>query len=316
MGRDRGVSKVDTKDKARRTLREAWPAWRETLFITGSLLVSTAVAAVTGWGSWAHIVHIGVSVGEPVAAWLPVAIDGMMVNGTILIALDHFRKRVARPWAVISLWLGSVFTLAFNLASAWERGWAAMVIAVMFSVALLCTVEAIFHPSKVTIVEAMERRAARRKARMEPAAPVIPDAPIAVSEPVADPIPVEIVMLPPVPMVPTSAETTAPVKVARKAATAKAPKATPTEPSKPRAPRRRSATTATGPGTGSPRRRKNSPTPEAESGSEAETIGDAVMEASNTLVPDPAARPRPEDVMPALHAQARRLNLVPSVNGK
>lgn len=151
--------------KPRRPFREVWPMWREGLFILGSLLVSAAVAGVTGWGSWGHIVHIGRTVGEPSADWLPVAIDGMMFNGTILVAVDRFRGRVARPWAVASLWLGSVLTLAFNIASAWERGVWAMLIAVTYSVALLCTVEAIFHPSRTTLEQAMAHRQARREAK-------------------------------------------------------------------------------------------------------------------------------------------------------
>lgn len=142
-----------------------WPKVREGGFIFASLIVAFGVAGVTGWGSWGHIVHMGHSVGEPSADWLPVAIDGMMFNGTILVAVDRFRGRVARPWAVISLWLGAVLTLVFNLASAYERGPGAMLIAVMYPVALLCTVEAIFHPSQTTIEEAMSRRTDKRVAK-------------------------------------------------------------------------------------------------------------------------------------------------------
>jgi hypothetical protein len=173
----------------RRTFREVWPTWREGVFIAGSLLISAAVAGVTGWGSWGHIVHIGRSVGEPSADWLPVAIDGMMFNGTILVAVDRFRKRVARPWAVISLWLGSVLTLAFNIASAWERGVWAMLIAVTYSVALLCTVEAVFHPSQTLIEEAMARKVAKREAQAasKARAMVAPTVPVAVVVPAVAP---------------------------------------------------------------------------------------------------------------------------------
>lgn len=151
--------------KQRRTVREVWYAWREGLLLAASLLVSLAVAGVTGWGSWSHIVHIGHVVHEPAADWLPVAIDGMMVNGTVLAAIDRFRGRVARTWSVISLWSGSVLTLSFNVASAYERGFWAMMIAVMFAVALLFTVEAMFHPSQTLIEEAVARRAERRAAK-------------------------------------------------------------------------------------------------------------------------------------------------------
>jgi hypothetical protein len=176
--------------------------WREGLFIAFSLIVSGAVAYVTGKGSWMHIVHIGHTVGEPSADWLPVAIDGMMLNGTILVAVDRFRKRVARPWAVISLWLGSILTLVFNIASAWERGIAAMLIAVMYAVALLCTVEAVFHPSQTTIEEAMERRAARRSRKLaaNAAQTLAPQAPPVVAVAVDTPeVPAAPVTVAPVP---------------------------------------------------------------------------------------------------------------------
>jgi hypothetical protein len=203
--------------------RVAWPTVREALFIAGSLLVSAAVAGVTGWGSWGHIVHIGHSVGEPSADWLPVAIDGMMFNGTILVAVDRFRKRVARPWAVVSLWLGSCLTLAFNVASAWERGVWAMLIAVTYSVALLCTVEAIFHPSQTTIEEAMARRVARRVGSAVVATPAL--------EPVAPPVTVEAAPTPEVlaPVTVASVPVVAPV-AAKPRARRKAPRTSPRPP--------------------------------------------------------------------------------------
>jgi hypothetical protein len=212
--------------KPRRPLREVWPAWREGLFIVGSLLVSAAVAGVTGWGSWGHIVHIGHSVGEPSADWLPVAIDGMMFNGTILVAVDRFRRRVARPWAVVSLWLGSVLTLAFNVASAWERGLWAMLIAVTYSVALLCTVEAVFHPSQTTIEEAMHRRAERRAAKAKAQGENAPVPVVPTIVPTVAPIVTAVEPEPAAPEVVTTTPEPAPTPV----------KATPTR--KPRGPRK------------------------------------------------------------------------------
>ncbi len=181
-----------------------WARVREGAFIVFSLVVSGAVAYVTGKGSWLHIVHIGHMVGEPSADWLPVAIDGMMLNGTILVAVDRFRGRVARPWAVISLWLGTVMTLAFNVASAWERGFWAMVIAACYAIALLCTVEAVFHPSRTTIDEAMARRAARKASKMPAPADVTPAQSAAPVQPVDVPAPA-------VTVIPTESAPTAPV---------------------------------------------------------------------------------------------------------
>lgn len=131
---------------------------REALALTAAFLLSCLVAFATGRASWLHIVHIGELVGEPSAKWLPVAIDGMMLNGTVLAAVDRFRGRVTRPWAVVSLWLGSIATLAFNVASAQERGLWAMVVAASNAVALLVTVEAMFHPSQRFIEAKMGRK--------------------------------------------------------------------------------------------------------------------------------------------------------------
>jgi len=134
--------------------------YREAFLITLGLLMSGAVAYVTGASSWGHIVHVGRSVAEPSAAWLPVAIDGMMINGTVMAAVDKFRKRSPRFWSVVSLWLGSLLTLAFNAASALERGPWAVVIACMYAVALLVTVETIFHPSQRWLKSVLIERAA------------------------------------------------------------------------------------------------------------------------------------------------------------
>jgi hypothetical protein len=192
MAKDKSTASTPTRD---------WGKWREGIFIVFSLIVSSAVAGVTGWGSWMHIVHIGHAVGEPSADWLPVAIDGMMLNGTILIAVDRFRKRVARFWAVVSLWLGTIMTLGFNIASAFERGLAAMFIAACFAIALLCTVEAVFHPSQTTIEEALARRTARRAIKAAATAVQIPAplAPpvVAVAAPVQEvPVPLTVAPVP------------------------------------------------------------------------------------------------------------------------
>jgi hypothetical protein len=154
--------------------------YREAFLITLGLLMSGAVAYVTGASSWGHIVHVGRTVSEPSAAWLPVAIDGMMINGTVMAAVDRFRGRVPRFWSVVSLWLGSLLTLAFNAASALGRGPWAVVIACMYAVALLVTVETIFHPSqrwlKSVLIERAAASAAATPETVQPVSePVVPE---------------------------------------------------------------------------------------------------------------------------------------------
>ena len=55
--------------------------WRIPILATLGFLVVLAVAGVTGYMSWGHIVDVGRKVGEPSADLLPVAVDGMMVAG-------------------------------------------------------------------------------------------------------------------------------------------------------------------------------------------------------------------------------------------
>ena len=136
--------------------------YREHILTALGLLFALSVAAVTGWASWGHTVHVGISAGEPSAVVLPVAIDGLMMTGTVMAAVDRFRGFTTRPWAVVALWTGSILTLAFNMASAWERGLFAMLIAVLYAVALLVTVETMFHPSRTPLNAIEQRRLSRR----------------------------------------------------------------------------------------------------------------------------------------------------------
>jgi hypothetical protein len=112
------------------------------------LMVAVTVAVVTGRMSWFHIVHVGVMVGEPDARLLPVPVDGMMLTGTVMIGVDRLMGREARIWATIGLWVGASFTLSMNVASAWERGWWARLVALVPAITLVITVETIFRPSR------------------------------------------------------------------------------------------------------------------------------------------------------------------------
>lgn len=122
--------------------------WKVTILTTLGVLPAFAVAAVTGNASWGHIVHVGQTVGEPSAAWLPVAVDGMMLTGAIMAWVDTVRGYRPRGWSYVTLILGSGMTLTFNVVSAITRGPAAMVVAAIYAITFLATVETILHPSK------------------------------------------------------------------------------------------------------------------------------------------------------------------------
>jgi hypothetical protein len=147
---------------------ERAPMWfvryRVGMLTTAAILFAVAVAAVTGRASWGHIVDVAREVEEPSAAWLPVAVDGMMLACTALCAVDVLRGYKPRFWAVFGMWLGAAMTLAFNVASAYTRGPIAMIIAAVYAVATLITVEALFHPSKRYLAAVREERAEQRAA--------------------------------------------------------------------------------------------------------------------------------------------------------
>jgi len=138
--------------------------WRLLFAQVGAAVPAIAVAVVTGYASWGHIVDVGLTVQEPSAALLPVAVDGMMLAGTLFALVDRLRGFEPRGWAVFSVWLGSLMTVSFNILSAVERGWAAMAISAVYAVTFLATVESAFHPS--TIILGQSARAIKRGARL------------------------------------------------------------------------------------------------------------------------------------------------------
>ena len=178
--------------------------YRIALLTTAGILLAVAVAGVTGFSSWGHIVAVGRAAAEPSAALLPVAVDGMMLSGTAMAAVDTLRGRKPRGWSIVGMWLGSAMTLTFNVASAWERGIVAMMIACVYAVALLVTVETLFHPSKRYLDE--KRRSWRRESDtmisatlpvpVSPAPAPGPLAPAFSAEPASEPIVAELVEVP------------------------------------------------------------------------------------------------------------------------
>jgi hypothetical protein len=181
------------------------------------VVFAIGVAAINARQSWGHIVHAGTKVGEPSANLLPMAVDGMVLTGAVLSGVDRLRGFRARWWAVSCIWLGSLLTCVFNVASAWERGIWAWAVAVTPAVAMLLVAEAVFHPGERLITKV-------KQAVQTASAPAPVPAPVVA--PVAPPPP-------PVPPVPPA----------------------PPKPRAPRSTPRQRAKTG-GPGTGSPRRAK------------------------------------------------------------
>lgn len=166
-----------------------WSRWRVSILSTLGLIVTLLVGFVTGRTSWGHIVHVGTKVGEPSAGWLPVAVDGMMLVGAIMAWVDNIRGYKPRLWSIIALWFGSLGTVTFNVLSAFERGWAAMVVAAVPAVAFLVTVECVFHPSRRLLDAAIEAVAEAVNAVASPAPESVETPPVAA--PVPEPAPVE-----------------------------------------------------------------------------------------------------------------------------
>ncbi len=165
----------------------AWVVrYKITILATIGILPGLAVAAVTGNASWGHIVHVGREVGEPSAAWLPVAVDGMMLTGALFAWVDTLRGYRPRGWSYVTLILGSLMTLTFNVVSAVSRGLPAMIVAAIYAVTFLATVETILHPSKrLRKAMAAERAAVAIEAvpaEVSPATPVEPESPAPVAE--------------------------------------------------------------------------------------------------------------------------------------
>jgi hypothetical protein len=154
-----------------------WHRWRVAILSTAGLAVVIAQAFGTGYMSWGHIVHVGLSVREPSAGLLPVAVDGMMVTGAIMAWVDRIRGYKARAWSIVALWFGSWLTLAFNVMSAYERGLLAMVVAAIPAAAFLVTVESVFHPSTRILEMAVEAVAKAVDAPVPPVSVETPPVP-------------------------------------------------------------------------------------------------------------------------------------------
>lgn len=127
---------------------------RTALTTWASRLGSLAVAGVAGYASFRHIVHVATMAGETpeVAAVYPLAIDGLIVVGTMAMLADKAQGRAPRLSARVALGFGIVATLAANVASAQPTVLARLVAAVP-AVAFLLAVEVLARRGKLLPAE-------------------------------------------------------------------------------------------------------------------------------------------------------------------
>ncbi len=76
-----------------------WTKVGRVLRRSGANLAALAVGGVAARATWEHIAHVGAKYGEPMAAWLPVSVDGMMITGVIMAADARAAGRPIGPWA-------------------------------------------------------------------------------------------------------------------------------------------------------------------------------------------------------------------------
>lgn len=130
---------------------------RTALTTWATRLGSLAVAGVAGYASYSHIRHVAVVAGETaeVAAMLPLAIDGLIVVGTMAMLADKADGRAPRLSARMALGFGVVATLAANIASA-QPTLLARLVAAAPAAAFLLAVEVLARRGKLLPAEDMD----------------------------------------------------------------------------------------------------------------------------------------------------------------
>jgi hypothetical protein len=144
----------------------------------GANLAALLVGGVAARATWEHIAHVGAKYGEPMAAWLPVSVDGMMLAGVIMAADARAAGRPIGPWSRVATWTGGILSIAAQIESGRERGIVAAGIATVFSLTLIITVEALFWRGKAKEITQVEEVAETPvPAPVAPAAPLFSSAP-------------------------------------------------------------------------------------------------------------------------------------------
>lgn len=243
-----------------------------TLGIVAVAFVAAAAAKMT----YGHTVHVGAMVGEPDKALLPVSIDGMVVAGTVMMAVDRLRGYKPRVWAVIGVWLGTAMLLSSNIGSAWNRGAWACVVAAIPAVTFFVAVEIIFRPSRtlLALVSATVTPVATVAPQPVPApvvTPAVTVAPVAVPVTATEPEPAPVVPAEPEPVPAPVAALKPPRKRAAPRAKAPAPVVEPQPVPAPPPPARKRA--AARPGAG-----KRKPTVPVMESTEVPSAGSGVFE--------------------------------------
>lgn len=153
------------------------PIPRTALITAASRAGSLAVAGVAGYASYRHITHVATMAGEAseVAIVYPLAIDGLIVVGTMAMLADKADGRSPRLSARVALGLGIIATLAANIASAQPTVLGRCVAAVP-AIAFLAAVEVLARRGKLLTAEDEGEAAPTppTSARIEQAAPELP----------------------------------------------------------------------------------------------------------------------------------------------
>ena len=178
-------------------IRRTGAAWLQ----FGAVLAAIGIASFAAVSSWTHGVGVAQSVGEPNAPIVPATVDGMMIAGTLLATRDRIRGRRPGGWTNFCLWAGGMMTLGFNVMSALDRTYPnafalgkGIFVASMSAVALIATVEAIFHPGKrlLEVAESTATKLVNNVKNVESAPDAQP-----VAKPVAQPVPAKKTTPPP-----------------------------------------------------------------------------------------------------------------------
>lgn len=151
----------------------------------GANLAALSVGGVAARATWEHIAHVGSKYGEPMAAWLPVSVDGMMITGVIMAADARAAGRPIGPWARVATWVGGVLSVAAQIESGRERGYVAAGIATVFSLTLIITVEALFWRGKTKAKDVTDAPKVEEPPAPAPAPVVTPMVPVFSTAPVS-----------------------------------------------------------------------------------------------------------------------------------
>lgn len=133
------------------------------------------VAGVAAANSYAHMRDVALMGHQPapLAASLPLSVDGMLVIASLALAEDKATGRAPRPWARFAFWLGAIVSVAANIASTAVHYGDALSVAVAAwpPLALLVVVEIMARPGR-------QREVVRDASRITPA-PVVDVDPVA-----------------------------------------------------------------------------------------------------------------------------------------